>query len=92
MNTLDKYTMLRNKINDLEEAMSVYRRDLRHALKQLNNDEFHRIRHDADILAKELYDKRKRLERLEKRVGEEMRGGRPEPPESYPIHVSSDDD
>ena len=92
MNTLDTYTMLRDKIKDLEEAMDTHRRDLRHALKKLNNDEFHRIREDADILAKELYDKRKRLERLEERLGIQMRGARPEPPESFPINITSDDD
>lgn len=91
MNTLDKYTTLRNKINDLEEAMNTYRRDLRHALKNLNNDEFHRIRFEADILANELHEKRKRLERIEKRLGSEMRHCRPEPPESYRIDITDDD-
>jgi hypothetical protein len=90
MNTLDMYSTLLEKVKGLEETMECYRRDLRHALKDLNNDEFNRIRLEADILAKELHVERKRLERIEYRIAKDMRKRRPEPPESHPIVLIDD--
>ena len=85
---MDEYTCAKKRVDDLETRMDTCRRDIRHALKNLDHDAFETARFEADIVAKDLQKSRLRLERLEKRLGTEFRENRPDPPESHPIDIN----
>ena len=83
--TVETYADIQQNIETLESMMESHRRDIRHALKDLDNDRFHAARMEADIVAKKLQDFRDDLERCERRLSREWKSSKPKPLVSHPI-------
>lgn len=79
MATIEEYTDIVNSIHDMESDMETFKKELRHALSELDNDTFRETQMEADILAKRLRHARLRRDVLEERIALQFRDFRPIP-------------